>query len=165
MASLDVDSLFTNIPLVETVNICVDSLFENCEKVQGLSKEEFHKLLTLATTESFFIFNGNFYKQIDGVAMGSPLGPTLANAFLCYHEKIWLRDCPVAFKPKFYKRYVDDIYVLFSSPTHLSSFKAYLNSRHKNITFSSETEIDGKMAFLDIQIQRENKHICYICVS
>ena len=41
MASLDVDSLFTNIPLVETVNICVDSLFENCEKVQGLSKENF----------------------------------------------------------------------------------------------------------------------------
>ena len=88
--------------------------------------------------------------------MGSPLGPTLANAFLCYHEKIWLRDCPETFKTKFYKRYVDDIYVLFSAPTHLSSFKAYLNSRHQNITFSSETEIDGKIAFLHIKIKREN---------
>ena len=67
MASLDVDSLFTNIPVVESVKICVDSLFENCEKLQGLSKEEFHKLLTLATTESFFTFNGNCYKQIDGI--------------------------------------------------------------------------------------------------
>ena len=34
------------------------------------------------------------YKQIDGVAMGSPLGPTLANAFLCFHEQIWLNECP-----------------------------------------------------------------------
>ena len=41
----------------------------------------------LTTKESFFIFDKNFYKQLDGVAMGSPLGPTLANAFLCYHEK------------------------------------------------------------------------------
>ena len=47
----------------------------------------------------------------DGVAMGSPLGPTLANAFLCHHEKKWLNDCPNNFKPGFYKRYVDDIFV------------------------------------------------------
>ena len=155
MASLDVDSLFTNIPLHETIQICVDSLFENCEKIQGLTKTEFSKLLTLATTESFFIFNGTCYKQIDGVAMGSPLGPTLANAFLAYHEKIWLQNCPVNFKPVFYRRYVDDIFVLFTSPLHLTLFKDYLNSKHQNITFTSETETDGKMPFLDVKIERE----------
>ena len=133
--------------------------------MQGLCKEEFHKLLMIATTESFFIFNGNCYKQIEGVAIGSLLGPTRANAFLCYHEKIWLRDCPEAFKPKFYKRYVDDIYMFSFHRLHLSSFKVYLNSRHQNITFSSETEIDGKMAFLDIQIQSENNTFVYFCVS
>ena len=87
MASLDVDSLFTNIPLEETINICVDQLFLNNDKVNDLSKTEFHRLLSLVTAESYFIFYGEYYKQLDGVAMGSSLGPTLANAFLCYHEK------------------------------------------------------------------------------
>ena len=45
-----------------------------------------------------------FYSHIDGVAMGVPLGPTLANAFLCHHEKKWLNDYPNNFKPVFDKR-------------------------------------------------------------
>ena len=87
MASLDVDSLFTNIPLDETINICIESIFNESDFVEGLNKSEFKELLSLATKESYFIFNELLYKQIDGVAMGSPLGPTLANAFLCFYEK------------------------------------------------------------------------------
>ena len=87
MDSLDVDSLLTNIPLDETIDICVNQLFENTDTVKGFTKSELKQLLSLATKESYFIFNGLLYKQIDGVAMGSPLGPSLANAFLSYHEK------------------------------------------------------------------------------
>ena len=57
MGSLDVDSLFTNIPLEETIDICTNTLFENLEKVKSLSKMEFKELLFLATKESYFIFN------------------------------------------------------------------------------------------------------------
>ena len=39
---------------------------------------------------SIFVLDGTLYKQIDGLAVGSPLGPTLANIFLCHYEKIWL---------------------------------------------------------------------------
>ena len=49
-----------------------------------------------------FIFNEKLYKQINGVAMGSPLRPTLANIFLGYHERRWLDNCPLTFKPVFY---------------------------------------------------------------
>ena len=42
--------------------------------------------------ESFFIFNRNFYEQGNGVAMGSPLGPTLANVFMCHFENIWFEN-------------------------------------------------------------------------
>lgn len=119
MTSLDVDSLFTNLPLDETIDICVNSLFENTDKVNGLSKEDVYNLLNLATKESFFMFDQNYYKQIDGVAMGSPLGPTLANIFLCYHEKVWLSQCPAQFKPLYYRRYVDDIFLLFKSKEHI----------------------------------------------
>ena len=88
MGSQDVDSIFANIPLEETIDIYRNTLFENIEKVAGLSKIEFKQLSSLATKESYLIFNGQLYKQVDGVALGSPLGPMLANAFLVHFEKI-----------------------------------------------------------------------------
>ena len=106
MGSLDVDSLFTNIPLDEAIDICINQLFENTDTVEGFKKSDLKQLLCLATRESYFIFNGLLYKQTDGVAMGSPLGPSLANAFLSYYEENWLNNCPQGFKPVFYRRYV-----------------------------------------------------------
>ena len=66
MGSLDVDSLFTNIALKETIQICTNKLFKESEIVEGLSKTEFKELLSLATKESHFIFDGTLHKQIDG---------------------------------------------------------------------------------------------------
>ena len=62
MTSFDVESLFINIPLEETINICVDKLFEKNTKVNNLTKESFRFLLDLATLDSFFIFDGKYYK-------------------------------------------------------------------------------------------------------
>ena len=90
MASFEIQSLLTNIPLDETLRICVDMVFEKTKKVKGTPKCHFKQLLTLSVKSSFFFFNGVYYKQIDAVAMGSPLGPTLANLFLVYHERKWL---------------------------------------------------------------------------
>ena len=154
MSSLDVDSLFTNIPLKETVKICSNLLFRDSPIVDGLNKDEFEKLLTLATTESFILFDGSYYQQTDGVAMGSPLGPTLANVFLCYHEQQWLYDCPTAFKPIYYKRYVDDIFVLLPESSCLPSFKEYLNNKHPNMNFTSEEETENQLPFLDVFVKR-----------
>ena len=81
MARHDITSLFTNIPLDETINICSNELFHKKQYVSNLDQASFEKLLQLAMKESFFIFNKTFYKQIDGVTMSSLLGPTLANAF------------------------------------------------------------------------------------
>ena len=58
MGSLDVDSLFTNIPLDETIDICVNQLYENSDTVECFTNSEFKQLLCLATKESYFIFNG-----------------------------------------------------------------------------------------------------------
>ena len=69
-----------------------------------------------------FNFDGKIYKQTDGVAMGSPLGLRLANAFLCFHEEVWLNDCPEHFKLVYYRWYVDDIFSLFRSLDHLEKF-------------------------------------------
>ena len=71
MATLDVDSLFANIPLDETSDICIGSLYKDDENSPKIPKDVFRNLLTVATKKSFFMFNNKFYKQIDGVAMGS----------------------------------------------------------------------------------------------
>ena len=113
------------------------------------------ELLSLATKDSHFIFDGTLYKQIDGVAMGSPLDPTLANAFLVYHNKNWLERCPLEYRPLYYRRYVDDIFVLFNLPEHLKRFHSYLNPCHLNISFTVENEKGNRMSFLDVNIIRK----------
>ena len=94
MDSLDIDLLFTTIPLEETINICVDNLYSDNENPPNIQKHNFHNLLNIATKEIFFMFNNKYYKQVDGVAMRSPLGPALANIFMCSFESKWLCDCP-----------------------------------------------------------------------
>ena len=71
---LDVDSLFTNVTLDETIGICTNTIYSQQDVIEGTNEEEFHNLLSLATKESYFVFNEVLYKQNDGVAMGSPPG-------------------------------------------------------------------------------------------
>ena len=121
---MDADALFTNITLDEIIDICVKKLFKTPDTlVKGISKNDFRDLLNLATKESFFTFNNKFYIQVEGDAMGSPLGPILANISLSHHKENWLNKCPIKFKPSFYRRYVDDIFILFESSESADSFR------------------------------------------
>ena len=88
--------------------------FKESETVEGLTKTEFKELMFQPIKDSHFVFDRTLDKQIDGVAMGFRLAPTLANAFLVYDEKNGLEHCPVECRPLFYRRYVDDIFVLFN---------------------------------------------------
>ena len=76
-------------------------------------------LITKTMSESLILFDQEFYKQHDGVVMGSPVGPTLANVTLCYHKKIWLQNYPFEFKPVIYRRFNDDTFLLFRSKLHI----------------------------------------------
>ena len=72
-------------------------------------------MLTLATKDFYFFYDGKLCQQVDGVAMRYPLGPTLANIFLCHYDDIWLHNYSLECKPNYYKLYVDNIFVLFHS--------------------------------------------------
>ena len=89
LVSYDVCSLFTSIPLSET--IAVELIFQNKPNLK-ISKNELQQLFKFATSSTHFLFKGNFYDQIDGVSMGSPLGLVLANLFIGYHERNWLQE-------------------------------------------------------------------------
>ena len=154
MASFDVESLFTNIPVVETINIAIDSLFSHCNVIQGIPRKLFRSMLDISVTNSYFLFDKKLYKQLDGVGMGLPLGPTFANIFLCFHERNWLANCPSEFRPVLYRRYVDDCFLVFNHISHVNKFLSFLNQQHPKIKFTKEVETNGTLPFLDVTVRR-----------
>ena len=102
-----------------------------------------------------YLFNRNYYDQIDGMAMGSPLGPVLANLFMGYHEKIWLKELVVLYQP-----YVDDSICLLACEKDADELFTFLNYHHPNINFTFEKEKDNKTTFLGICINKTNHSSC-----
>ena len=92
-----------------------------------------------------FQFNGNLYEQVDGVAMGSPLGPLMAYAFMCSIEERLLNQGEM---PNFYKRrYVDDTFSIMPNVETAEAFLSTLNDSHPSISFT-ELATNGKLPFL-----------------
>ena len=151
MVSFDVESLFTNIPLDETIELAVTYIFKHRPDL-NVSRDELIKLFDFATKQTHFLFNNKLYDQIDGVAMGSPLGPALANLFMGHHESFWLKD-ENSSNVLLYRRYVDDIFCLFSNESHVEEFFDFINCQHPNIKFTVEKQVDNKLPFLDILIE------------
>ena len=71
--------------------------------------------------------------------MGTPLGPSLANVFLAHHEQHWLGSCSFEYRPSYYRRHVNDIFVLSKSSDHLKRFQNYLDSSHVSMSLTIET--------------------------
>ena len=121
----------------------------------NITRKELKKLFLFATSQTHFIFNSKFYNQIDGVAMGSPLAPVLANIFMGFHESKWLSEYNLN-KPKFYLRYVDDILAAFDNKQDSLNFLKFLNNRYPNSKFTLEKEINHSIAFIDVFISGIN---------
>ena len=96
LASYDVSSLFTNVPLEETIHLLADKAFLknwfNETNHLNLSKQHLVDLLRAASKDQLFLFNDQLYEQTDGVVMGSLFGPLLANVFMCSIEETLERD-------------------------------------------------------------------------
>ena len=111
LVSFDVVSLFINVPLEEATQIIASYLFDKDNpNTPPTEKHTFIKLMKLAT-QAMFLNNGELFKQIDGVAMGSPLGPTLVNFFVANLENKLLYNRN-GFYSKIYLRYVDDVFAI-----------------------------------------------------
>ena len=154
MCSFDITSLFTNIPLEATIKICLDTLYRDPETAPpSIPEQLLHKLLLKATTEVEFSFDGVMYRQIDGVAMGSPLGPILANIFVGHSEAQLQEDL----WPPFYNRFVDDTFAIFQSEERSQQFHTALNKIHPALRFTVERESNCQLPFMDVLVQRTNE--------
>ena len=86
MVSFDVKLLFANIPLDRTIDIILQRILDNQEIQTTMTKKEPKELLILFTKNVHFTFSGKAFVQTDGLAMGSPLRPVLADIFLVEFE-------------------------------------------------------------------------------
>ena len=110
--------------------------------------------MEICTKEAPFThIDGNTYRQINGIAMGSPLSCTMANFFMCHHENKVLEN--IQTKPAIYCRYVDDIFVCVDGKQQLLDLKTNME-RETNLNFTYELSIDNKLPFLDVLVKSSN---------
>ena len=151
MVSFDVKSLFTNIPVRETIDIIIDCIKDFDINI-GLPLDALRGLLALCTQNVQFLFDGHFYVQKDGCAMGSPLGPIFADIFM--------GDCGRKLKQEIvsscslYTRYVDDCFLLLNPGVCESQLLQKFNAVHPSLTFTCEKEICDCLSFLDVKMKR-----------
>lgn len=105
-------------------------------------------------SQNTFQFQGHYYKQIEGTAMGDPLSCFVANLFLSYFE-INAKSVMDYF-PRVWIRYIDDVFAIFNKEENLQAFVDKLNSFYPTIKFTYETEENEKLPFLDILISKNS---------
>ena len=157
LLSLDVVSLFTNVPKDLAVR-SVTSRWDLISNKTSIPFDEFLKAINLIIDSTFFKFNNRFYKQIFGLPMGSPLSPILADLVMQDLESDAIKNLP--FHLPFYCRYVDDI-ILAAPFEFSSSILNTFNSVHNRLQFTMEMEVEGKISFLDVLLIRSNNRIIF----
>ena len=150
--SYDVTSLFTSVPIQPVVNIIQQRLAtdQDLQNRTSMSIKHIINLLEFCLNNTSFVFQGQYYQQMEGAAMGSPLSPIVANIFMEQFEKEALETAP--HPPSLWKRFVDDTLVILEAK-YKDEFFHHINSLDTNIKFTAETsKADGSIPFLDTWI-------------
>jgi hypothetical protein len=155
LLSLDVDSLFTNVPYLDTLDV-LRALFEK-QRLHPGEVDELIELTTICMQQNYFRFGGQYYQQSDGLAMGSPLSPLMADIFMDHFENQHIVD---NINILYYFRYVDDLIICWTgSMSQLDTFVNDINNKHPKIKFKKELEQNNSLNFLDLTITKvDNKH-------
>ena len=149
-------NLFTSVPLEYTISIFIKRIFEDLEITTIFIKSEMKKVLTSCTKNVHFLFNNEIYIQIEGLALGSPLGPVIANRVMVELETTLAPKLENHVKK--WRHFVDDTfaYVKIGSVEYGMSV---LKSFHKNITFTYEEKQNNNLPSLDVLFIRDGKNL------
>ena len=151
MCSFDIKSLFTNVPIDTTINICINELYNSNLNPPMFPKEVCQSLLYMAVKNVEFRFNNYIYRQVDGVAMSSHLGPVLANIFVGYFESIFFTNIE---KRLNYFTHVVDIFISYKKGYNVNTLFDQISNLHPSLKFTREHEVDDSLPFLYVLVQR-----------
>ena len=156
LVSFDVCSLFTKVPIDDVLNYLSDEL-DNYDL--PLPSNDILALIKLCIKDCKFTFNGQYYLQTFGMAMGNPLSPLLSNLYMEFFEREYVTRLTSQRIPWF--RYVDDILSVWPADLNVDDFLVTLNEQVPSIKFTLETENENCLPFLDLLIHRNNFDLKY----
>ena len=155
LVSFDVKSLFTSIPVNEAINICRRKLEgdNTLGERTDMSADTIVQLLSFCLKSTEFQYDGTHYRQLDGVAMGSPVSPVIADIFMeDLEDQAFLSDTNQT-PPRLWKRFVDDVISVIKKQAE-QSYLDFLNKQHERIVFTMEPAVDGVLPFMDVRFRR-----------
>ena len=148
LVTLDVSSLFTNIPHKDGIQACSDFLDRRVNPT--IQTTRLCDLIRMILTNNTFTFNGQHYRQIKGTAMGTKMAPSYPNLFMGKFEENALASA--THSRLIWWRYIDDIFLLWTQgEDQLNSFITYLNNLHPTIKFRSSFSY-SEIPFLDVNV-------------
>ncbi len=152
MVSYDVVSLYTKVPIQQALEIIQQKLDIDAELPQRTQLSATDRMCSLCLKSTVFTFREKLYAQTEGLPMGSPLSPVVANIFMENFENIAI----LTFRrpPKISKKYVDDTFVILSKYS-ARSFLGHINNINEATQFTVDIENEnGELPFLDCLIIR-----------
>ena len=153
----DIESLYTNVPILEAIGSIIDLCMQFNIDTYGISIEDFRKLLSLALCDNYFKYNDKYYAQGDCLAMGNRLSVIAANCFVYSLEKKLFSKLNTNAKHLcVWVRYIDDIFIIIDK-TQISCdlLKLEMESLHSNIKFTYTDVValkEQRINFLDVCI-------------
>ena len=157
ITSFDVKALFTSVPVQPAIQIVQNRLQQDNTLPQrtAMSIPQIISLLEFCLTQTYFLFQGKYYKQTQGAAMGSPISPLIANIFMEEFEVQALQSSPNP--PSMWLRFVDDTFVI-NRTEHSQQLLQHINNQDQHIQFTVEPTQQGSLPFLDtlVTIQPNN---------
>ena len=146
MISFDVVSLYTNVPVLEAIDVCADLLYaQPLDKQPPIEKDTFIKLAILSSSRVLMSTHDGYYYQNDGLAMGSPPAPLLANGWMSQYDDTIKREA------KIYYRYMDDV-LRNLKKEDCEAKLGEINNLHKNLKFTMERESQNELPVLDMKV-------------
>jgi len=161
LITVDIDNMYSNIPRDEALT----ALKEKLEQSDMFSEEEIVDILKMVEEimkQNYFVWEGKIYYDPKGLPMGGPLSALLAEIYLQKFEKenILCSKNEHSHKIMFYKRYVDDIFIITKTNKRQSKLMIkHFNQMHKSIKFKMEEEINNNISFLDVKVIRNEQTI------
>ena len=162
LCTIDVVGLYPSIPHDKGLEALRTAL--NSSENQSISTDALVELANVVLANNFFEFNGNFFKQIRGTAIGTKCAPSYAILFLAAFEE-WLLE-ESQYKPWLWWRYIDDVFLVWThGEEKLLEFVDFLNSAHHSIKFTVEYSKET-VNFLDVQVIKQgNKIVTDLCTK